>query len=388
MLAVMPINGNTPFDTDLGNSLRDLKFLKRHLKYDIGFWYFHKDVEGPVNPVDVINSVKNIGDYLVWHPEDPFNQRIDQITAAFKDSRLVVLCVSDGFVNDEKCIQVFDLVTKILRSKYLLVEFGSSHKWLEAASMVQVCGDLRIIMQNPKRTKSKLEELQINIERQISEIKIDPKANEAPVDVFISYCWKNSKQAIDMGSAGTELGLGWLDPRTLVDFFKEHGINAWLDVESIQGNSLFSEITKGLNKAKIVVVCLSDEYVESVNCSLEFKFAHVSLRLPMVKAIVGRGNEWRKNEVAFMAGGYEEINCQYEIKEERQLDKLLKCVQRLLNEAKIKELKQQKKSMATNEMNLDIDDAHSIATSMQVRSLDSNLLKFEKFSILSRRDKE
>jgi len=222
-------------------------------------------------------------------------------------------------------------------------------------------------MQNPKRTSGKLQELLVNVERRICEVKMNPKADESPVDVFISYCWKNSKQAIEKGSTGTELGIGWLDPRSLVDFFREHDISAWLDVESIQSsNSLFSEITKGLNKAKVVVVCLSDEYVESENCSLEFKFAHVSLRLPMVKAIVGRGNEWRKNEVAFMAGGYDEVNCQYENKELQQLQTLLKCVERLLEEAKLKEYKQTKKSLAPAEVDLD-DGGDHIATSLQVR---------------------
>ena len=80
----------------------------------------------------------------------------------------------------------------------------------------------------------------------------------------------------------------------------------------------------------MVVACFSDEYVASTNCGLEFKFAHVSLKLPIVKAIVGRGNEWRKNELAFLAGGYTEVNCQYENQEARPLETLLGCVQDLL----------------------------------------------------------
>lgn len=110
--------------------------------------------------------------------------------------------------------------------------------------------------------------------------------------------------------------MGWLDPRSLLTLFEENGIVAWLDVvevgREITSSSLFSDITKGLNEAHVVVACFSDEYASSKNCLLEFKFAHVSLKLPIVKAIVGRGNEWRKNEIAFLAGIYPEVNFQHE----------------------------------------------------------------------------
>ncbi len=99
----------------------------------------------------------------------------------------------------------------------------------------------------------------------------------------------------------------------MVENFKENGINAWLDVKEVSGGSnLFGEITKGLNLAKLVVACFSDEYVESQNCILEFKFAHVSLKIPIIKVIVGKGNEWRRHELAFLSGIYPEFNLQTE----------------------------------------------------------------------------
>jgi hypothetical protein len=67
-----------------------------------------------------------------------------------------------------------------------------------------------------------------------------------------------------------------------------------------------------MNKAKVVVACISDDYVQSKNCSLEFRFAHVSLKLPIIKALVGTGSEWKKNEIAFLAGSYPEVNLQTE----------------------------------------------------------------------------
>ena len=94
---------------------------------------------------------------------------------------------------------------------------------------------------------------------------------------------------------------------------KDNGIEAWLDVREINSsNALFGEITRGMNSARVVVACVSDEYTRSENCKLEFRFAHVSLKLPIVKAVVGLGNEWRNHEIAFLGGAYPEVNFQYD----------------------------------------------------------------------------
>lgn len=107
--------------------------------------------------------------------------------------------------------------------------------------------------------------------------------------------------------------LGWLDPRSLAAYFKENGIEAWLDIQNLNSTTqLFGEITKGMNMASVIVACVSDEYVQSANCKLEFRFAHISLKVPIIKAVVGTGNEWRKNEVAFLGSAYSEVNFQVE----------------------------------------------------------------------------
>ena len=57
---------------------------------------------------------------------------MDHVTYAIKESKLLVLCVSDSFVQDEKSIQVYELTKNIIKKNYILVEFGylGSHKWL------------------------------------------------------------------------------------------------------------------------------------------------------------------------------------------------------------------------------------------------------------------
>ena len=52
-------------------------------------------------------------------------------------------------------------------------------------------------------------------------------------DVFISYAWANSKDAVEKGSAKIPGALGWGDPRKIKEFLAEKGINCWLDVEQM-----------------------------------------------------------------------------------------------------------------------------------------------------------
>lgn len=266
------------------------------------------------NPIDVIKAVESEG-YKLWWSKDPSQEKIDKVLVAIKQAKLVVLGLSDEFAKDEKCMQVFELVKNVTKKEYMIVEFGhlGTHQWLEDTRFASVCTDFRIILQDPNRYATKLAEMFDTIERLLKGTKVDKSMKQNPPDVFISYCWQNSQDAIKKGTKGPKSAQGWLDPRTLVPFLKENGIEAWLDIQEINpSTTLFAEITQGINKASLVVACLSDEYVKSVNCKLEFRFAHISLKVPIVKAIVGTGNEWKKHEISFLAGNYPEVNFQFE----------------------------------------------------------------------------
>ena len=52
-------------------------------------------------------------------------------------------------------------------------------------------------------------------------------------DCFISYCWKNSKTAVDLGTTSTAAALGWGDPREVKKFLSDNGVTCWLDVEQM-----------------------------------------------------------------------------------------------------------------------------------------------------------
>ncbi len=220
----MPHEGTSSLDINLGQSLRDLRALKKNLKYDIAFWYCQADeAVGQIKPSEVKNAISENKAYKVWYSPDPVNEKMDKVTSAMKNSKLIVLGLSDSFAKDEKCMQTYELVKKILKANYLIVEFGKSHKWLEEAALVAISGDVRVIMQDAKRFKVKINEMFESIERQIVDVKVDRSLAEEPPDVFISYCWKNSHDAISKGTKTTGTGLGWMDPRKIGTFLAENG---------------------------------------------------------------------------------------------------------------------------------------------------------------------
>jgi hypothetical protein len=49
---------------------------------------------------------------------------MDMLTYSIKESKLVILGVSDDFATDEKSLQVYELVKNIIKKNYLIVELG------------------------------------------------------------------------------------------------------------------------------------------------------------------------------------------------------------------------------------------------------------------------
>lgn len=59
---------------------------------------------------------------------------------------------------------------------------------------------------------------------------------------------------------------------------------------------LTQDVLDGLNKARVMLSCISDEYVTSQFCQVEFRYAHLTLKLPIVAAVVGKGISWPSTE--------------------------------------------------------------------------------------------
>jgi leucine-rich repeat kinase 2 len=288
--------------------MAEISNIKMELKYDIFFWYFDKQ-SGECNPLKIVEQLEK--EYKkIWSRKDYQNEEIHQLVLKMKESKIVILGFSNEFSTDKLCIQIFNHLN-ILNKNYIKIELGKrgEHEWLENPIFVSVCSDLRVIIQEREQFNLKLVELFDLIETQLRDIKEDSKE----IDVFISYCWKNSHDAVKKGTLRNEKSLSCLDPRELYSLFRENGLNVWLDIHNLkESRGMFEEMSRGLNKAKVVVACISDDYVNSQNCKLEFRFAHCSLRKPIIKCIVGKGNQWRKDEVSFLAQNYPEVSFQHQ----------------------------------------------------------------------------
>ena len=49
-----------------------------------------------------------------------------------------------------------------------------------------------------------------------------------------------------------------------------------------------------------MVACVSDEYARSKNCMMELRFAVISLKIPVIAAVVGSGYKWEASEVGHL----------------------------------------------------------------------------------------
>lgn len=73
-----------------------------------------------------------------------------------------------------------------------------------------------------------------------------PPADEAH-DVFVSYCWTNSHDALTNGQVDRLAGNPHADPRKAARHFEDTGLSVWLDVKKLESGQegLFDQIAAG-----------------------------------------------------------------------------------------------------------------------------------------------
>jgi len=113
-------------------------------------------------------------------------------------------------------------------------------------------------------------------------------------DIFISYCWKNSKLASSKDS------IGQTDPRSVAKILKQDSLKVWLDIEKLGRAGLFEELANGIISCKLFIAFISAQYVASKNCMRELNFAVMTLNKPFIPVIVGEGENWKQSAAAFI----------------------------------------------------------------------------------------
>lgn len=118
----------------------------------------------------------------------------------------------------------------------------------------------------------------------VNTFDVEQKAIPPPLDglkpdptpkCFISYHWAQKQQA-----------------QQLKEILHEVGVQCWIDEDKTQESSLeFEKVDQGLTSCKVVLSCLSPEYVGSVDCNREMLLA-TARKKTIVPTILCQLGEW------------------------------------------------------------------------------------------------
>ncbi|VDI83083.1 Hypothetical predicted protein [Mytilus galloprovincialis] len=153
------------------------------------------------------------------------------------------------------------------------------------------------MIKNMKRYPEKIKDL-IDIIK--GHMDIIEKMKLKTPEVFVSYCWANSQEACSITTEAKDGSIGYGDPRVMKTHLEKNGIRCWMDIEQMGKYGLYQDITVGLQNSRVLVICVSDEYLESDACMMEARFGVHNLYLPIVVCIVGTGKLWKESEVSLM----------------------------------------------------------------------------------------
>ncbi|GFO37940.1 leucine-rich repeat serine/threonine-protein kinase 1 [Plakobranchus ocellatus] len=323
--ALMPPDSSLDFDLHLVQAVRGLKELQENVSADVFVCFCPDDLEKKdaetVVPSKVAKDVQKLG-YKCWLSQNISTESTDEMAKALLDAKVFLVFMSNNFVQDETCCNLYKYARLTLKKSIILVAIGEDLSWKQSSMGILMADEVFVNMMKASRYPHKFPELEMMLQDKLCPEKKAVKRNFPPC--FISYSWQNSAQAVAKGSKSTEGAVGYGDPRDIKDFLEKNGIKCWIDVERVGIHGLFEDIGEGLINSRIVVVCISDQYAASDNCAMEFRYAANSLKLPIVLAVVGTGNKWRASELGIMSLNYPLVS--FQEKSSNSMEKLLSLV--------------------------------------------------------------
>ncbi|CAD5126586.1 DgyrCDS14676 [Dimorphilus gyrociliatus] len=306
---MLPPESSEELDMHLQNAVRELKKIQLRPIKDVLMLYCLADVPSNesescnhISALRIKNELEKAGFYVKMF-NDSCENYVEEAISSLKSTQVVLTLMTDDFIKNSTCRNLFIYTKKNLAKQNQLILIKESDKWKKHTDIGMLCSDdIYINMQNVEKFSAKMNDLK-------NSLSVNSKPTKWP-PCFISYCWSNSQMAINKGTKMNKKALGKTDPRLLKDKLEEAGINCWMDIEQVNRGGLFQDIAEGLKKAKIVVACVSDEYILSKNCQMEFRFASLTLRLPIILAIVGTGKNWIQSEIGMISLSYPRVNLQ------------------------------------------------------------------------------
>ncbi|ELU16141.1 hypothetical protein CAPTEDRAFT_214304 [Capitella teleta] len=256
---IMPPKSNADYDLQLNNTMRDLDQLQHQFINDVAFIYCRKDIhesdKSVVHPKRIVDDLVK-KEVKCWFADDLHDLKIEDVATSITSSKVILILVSDEFVVDTHCQRMFNYIKNTLRKDFCLLMFGKTRDWLKSDIGMQLAHVVYVNFQRLPNYDEKFEELWGQIRRKL---KAMPNNQSDKKDVFLSYCWMNSAQALKVGTKGREGSLGAIDPRDMKEYLEKQGISCWLDIECAGKEGLFEDIAEGMRKSKLVLACVSDE---------------------------------------------------------------------------------------------------------------------------------
>ncbi|KAK2167471.1 hypothetical protein LSH36_27g04002 [Paralvinella palmiformis] len=356
--SIIPPNSGGDFEIQMQNAVRDLTDLEETVRADVFFLLSKQNVpslddKDTVHPKQIKDDLEkhNISWCISfslstssykhfchsWYEEDLSCRKPEELDVAMRTAKHILVFMSDEFVEDPICQSLLLHVINRMQKEYILLMVGKERKWMTSAVGALVTGKVFVNFQRVHQYNEKIQTLIKAINEKLGR---NSGTKYAPADVFLSYCWTNSEEAIKCGHAQPKEGsIGHGDPRKIKSLLENHQLSCWIDYERVGRVGLFHDIAEGMKQAKAVVAFVSDEYVISDNCQMEFRFAHIALKKPIVLAVVGTGYKWDATEIGMLALGYPKIN--FQVRNKMAYEDLLTTVQELVSKEKEKEVSTQ-----------------------------------------------
>jgi hypothetical protein len=129
--------------------------------------------------------------------------KIENHFLVVKEAAFIIFGISTELIENAQNKNLYDAlqtIINILRKPIIPLLFGSDMKWKESDIGVALSDKLYVNMQNPKRYEHRIVELIDLIEQEKNNNTNKNLQNkDQPTDVFVSYCWANSHDAVSKG---------------------------------------------------------------------------------------------------------------------------------------------------------------------------------------------
>ncbi|KAJ3113883.1 cytokinesis protein 3, partial [Nowakowskiella sp. JEL0407] len=123
------------------------------------------------------------------------------------------------------------------------------------------------------------------------------------IQVFFSYCWAD-KDIV----------------RSIADALEKRGIRIWIDVKNMT-LKLNAAMAAGINDSALIVLFISDDYVKSHNCALEYNYAN-DQKKSLIAVRLSQSDEVKKAVPAFLTSGQLYVELTDPAKKSEKIDEL------------------------------------------------------------------